>query len=208
MATHVVCVLGRGHDVGHKSFAGHPSPIYRHLHLYSHVRHACVQIREILLTDLDSRRSTGGVNGIEEPETFFNAEDDELDNGNADAPATPDKTGIVTALGTPHPIQTSLSPLEQRALHCELHDRYHPAASPCELQECMHAPCQLPHVETVSGAELCVPAAERSSPQQRRAGTEEASTSARALATRAEPKEAEVVQDEERKDERYNPVMW
>ena len=57
-------------------------------------------------------------------------------------------------------------------------------------------------------AELCAPAAERSSPQQRRGGTEEASTSTSALSIQAEPKEAEVVQDEERKEERYNPVMW
>lgn len=56
--------------------------------------------------------------------------------------------------------------------------------------------------------------AERSPPQQRRARTEEASTSSSninssALSTRtAEPKEAEVVLDEEQREEHYNPVMW
>ena len=72
--------------------------------------HTCyVQIREILRTDLGSRQCTEGVNGSEEPETFFNAEDNS-DNGNADAPATPDRTGIVTALGKPHPVPLSSLP--------------------------------------------------------------------------------------------------
>ena len=44
-----------------------------------------------------------GMNGSQEPETFFDAEDN-LDKGSADAPTTLDKTGSVTTLGkTPSP---------------------------------------------------------------------------------------------------------
>jgi len=44
-----------------------------------------------------------GMNGSQEPETFFDAEAD-LDKGSAGASATPDKTGSVTTLGqTPSP---------------------------------------------------------------------------------------------------------
>ncbi len=62
--------------------------------------------------------------------------------------------------------------------------------------------------DSVTRADICMHAAERSSPQQRQASTEVASTSSSALSTQAEPKEAEVVQDEEHREERYNPVMW
>lgn len=39
-----------------------------------------------------------GMNGSQEPEMFFDAEDD-LDKGSADASASPNKTGSVTTLG-------------------------------------------------------------------------------------------------------------
>ena len=55
------------------------------------------QIREILMTEFK------GGKGSQEPETFFDAEDD-LDKGSADASASPDKTSSVTTLGqTPSP---------------------------------------------------------------------------------------------------------
>lgn len=74
----------------------------------------------------------------------------------------------------------------------------------------MHAITKKPFQTQVllQWADVCMPTAERSSPRQRRASTEVTSTSSSALSTQAEPRDAEVVQDEEHREERYNPVMW
>jgi len=75
----------------------------------------------------------------------------------------------------------------------------------CQRETCKHT-CR--HATPSGCADSRFALAERSSPQQRQALTEEASTSSSALSKQAEPKEAEVVRDEEQKDENYNPVMW
>lgn len=66
------------------------------------MRPCCVQIREILQTDLNSRGSIEGLSGSGDPETFFDAEDNPT-NGSAEMPANPDESGTITTLGDPCP---------------------------------------------------------------------------------------------------------
>ena len=60
------------------------------------MRWCCMQIREILQTDLNSIE---GMNGSGEPETFFDAEEK---SDNSDAPENSDVSGSITTLGKPH----------------------------------------------------------------------------------------------------------
>ena len=174
-----------------------------------------MQIREILQTDLNRRESIEGLSGSGEPETFFDAEDSPT-NGTAELPVNPDESGTLTTLGNPYPRPSYFY------LHHTTRRQQDKRAAPEAATPMVH-PSTLPHsrpwvhattnkcfqTQVVSQwVDGCVPAAERSSLQQRRASIEVASTSSSALSTQAEPKEAEVVQDEERQEERYNPVMW